>query len=229
MGAGGFEKLTLTAYKDDGFATLADVSPGSITVAINPASYSLTTGICFTDEAAAGSTGEAKSFNRGLGSTLSFDLVFDGTGAVGDAGGKSVDAQIEDFRTVTLEINGSIHRPNYVRLAWGTFGFNGQLQSLALDYTLFNPDGSALRAKAKAAFVGVEQNRKARLKQGLTSPDLTHVVTVGPGDTLPLMCDRIYGDSGYYLKVAEANGLTGFRSLPIGTVLVFPPLAGPQP
>jgi hypothetical protein len=228
MGAGGLEKLTLTAYADAGFVDKADVSPGSTTVTINPASYSLTAAICFTEEAAAGGTGKAKSFNRSLGSTLSFDLVFDGTGAAGDARGKSVDAQIADFRTVTLKINSTIHRPNYVRLAWGNFGFNGQLQSLALDYTLFNPDGSALRAKAKATFVGVEQSRKARIELGLTSPDLTHVVTVGPGDTLPLMCNRIYGDSGYYLKVAESNGLTGFRSLTIGTVLVFPPLAGPQ-
>jgi nucleoid-associated protein YgaU len=44
------------------------------------------------------------------------------------------------------------------------------------------------------------------------------------GDTLPLMCYRIYGDPKYYLQVAEANGLDNFRRLKPGTDIFFPPL-----
>jgi len=43
------------------------------------------------------------------------------------------------------------------------------------------------------------------------------------GDTLPAMCDRLYGDSKYYIAVAAANGLTSFRDIKPGTPLVFPP------
>jgi nucleoid-associated protein YgaU len=63
-----------------------------------------------------------------------------------------------------------------------------------------------------------------KLSADASSPDLSHVVQVRQGDTLPLLCHRIYGDSRYYLKVAQFNGLQQFRSLPPGLRLHFPPL-----
>jgi len=48
---------------------------------------------------------------------------------------------------------------------------------------------------------------------------------VRDGDTLPLLCHRIYGDPGYYLDVARHNQLTDFRQLRPGAKLHFPPLA----
>jgi nucleoid-associated protein YgaU len=62
-------------------------------------------------------------------------------------------------------------------------------------------------------------------KKAASSPDLTHLITVKAGDTLPLLCDRIYRDSGYYMEVARINGLSSFRNLQPGTTLKFPPLA----
>jgi nucleoid-associated protein YgaU len=56
------------------------------------------------------------------------------------------------------------------------------------------------------------------------SPDLTHVRRVKAGDTLPGLCDQIYGDPRLYLKVAAANGLDDFRRLVPGTKVFFPPL-----
>jgi nucleoid-associated protein YgaU len=44
------------------------------------------------------------------------------------------------------------------------------------------------------------------------------------GDTLPLLCARIYGDSSYYTDVARFNGLADVRSLRAGQRLHFPPL-----
>jgi len=57
-----------------------------------------------------------------------------------------------------------------------------------------------------------------------SSPDLTHVVEVKEGDTLPLLCYRVYKDCSYYPQVAKANNLTDFRHLKPGTKLSFPPL-----
>ena len=47
---------------------------------------------------------------------------------------------------------------------------------------------------------------------------------VRAGDTLPLMCYRIYGSAGYYLEVAAVNGIDNFRKLEPGSRVVFPPL-----
>jgi len=49
-------------------------------------------------------------------------------------------------------------------------------------------------------------------------------VQVRDGDTLPLLCERIYGDSRYYMAVARFNGLRQFRALTPGMALHFPPL-----
>jgi nucleoid-associated protein YgaU len=47
---------------------------------------------------------------------------------------------------------------------------------------------------------------------------------VKTGDTLPLMCYRIYGDTRYYLQVAAINGMGNFRKLIPGTEILFPPI-----
>jgi len=49
---------------------------------------------------------------------------------------------------------------------------------------------------------------------------------VAPGDSLPLMCYRIYGDSRYYIQIAKFNRLNDFRNLQPGTRISFPPLEG---
>ena len=46
---------------------------------------------------------------------------------------------------------------------------------------------------------------------------------VKKGDTLPLLCFLIYGDSRHYLEVARANKLVNFRNLTVGEELSFPP------
>ena len=56
------------------------------------------------------------------------------------------------------------------------------------------------------------------------SPNRTHVVRVRAGDTLPLLCQRIYGNPGYYLQVARFNHLVDFPQLKPGQILTFPPL-----
>ena len=66
--------------------------------------------------------------------------------------------------------------------------------------------------------------KEQELAANRSSPDLSHLVEVRDGDTLPLLCDRIYGDAAYYVDVARFNGLDNFRQLTPGVRLHFPPL-----
>jgi nucleoid-associated protein YgaU len=109
-------------------------------------------------------------------------------------------------------------------LVWGSWIFNGRLQSLAVQYTLFKPNGDPLRAKLTLTFTSSITEKEAELRADTQSPDLSHRVLVRDGDTLPLLCERIYGDPGYYIEVARFNGLVDFRRLEPGTRLHFPPL-----
>ncbi len=196
---------------------------------INPASYTYKKTIRYTDRQAQGSPGLSSEFNRVGKQEISMELVFDATGVIPPPAGQSTSANgvadaIAKFTALVASVNGTIHSPNYLVLGWAQLQFGCVLTSLSISYTLFMPDGTPLRAKAAVTFQSFASETELEQDANETSPDLTHLVTVTAGDTLPLLCHKIYGDSGYYLWIADQNKLTGFRNLPPGTQLVFPPL-----
>ena len=136
-----------------------------------------------------------------------------------------MDEQLTALRKVVYDYDGDDHQPRIVRVLWGSLKLFGRLTSIDVDYTLCGPDGLPLRAKVKLAFVRFMSAKEASLRANRSSPDLTHSILVRDGDTLPLLCHRIYGDCGYYPDVARYNGLVDLRRLEPGTVLRFPPLA----
>jgi hypothetical protein len=226
---GSLAKLEIEAYEDEAFLKRSADSANPMLVPINPETYTESLSVEFTEEQAAGGTGQSNSFNRDKGVSLSLTLLFDGTGAIPESRRRTVAEQIGDLRRLGLKINGRTHTPNFLQLTWGTMVFKGRMKSLRIEYTLFNPDGSPLRAKATADFIGFRDNLDGRAALNRSSPDLTHIVRVMPGDSLPLMCWRVYGDSRHYPEVARVNGLGSFRRLVVGSDLVFPPLTGSDP
>ncbi|MFN6944065.1 MAG: LysM peptidoglycan-binding domain-containing protein, partial [Cytophagaceae bacterium] len=122
------------------------------------------------------------------------------------------------------DYKGGQHQPPCIKLTWGTMDFKCKLKSMNINYTLFKPDGSPLRAKINLSFVGTMDKESEEKLKSTSSPDLSHIRTVYEGDTLPLMCQKIYGDSSMYLKVAQVNNLVNFRNLEPGTEILFPPI-----
>ena len=106
--------------------------------------------------------------------------------------------------------------------------FFARLKAMSLDYTLFKPSGEPLRVKVNLSFEGRMTKDKQKLLNEKSSPDLTHVIQVQAGDTLPLLCHRIYNDSSYYMQVARINKLVDFRNIEPGDELLFPPLKEPH-
>jgi hypothetical protein len=224
----GLEKMTIIAYDDYNFRGNGGKR---VKVLVNPDKYSHSYKICYSKIQAAGTMGEAQKFNRAPADTVNFELVFDGTGVIGNktlslipGNTPSVDKQIEDFWDVVFKFNPKMHSPNFVQLSWGSLVFNGRLSNLDINYTLFQPDGSPLRARATAAFVRYESAESMARKLKKKSPDLTHIIKVKEGDTLPSLCYQTYGDSSYYIQVAKKNNLTDFRNLVPDTNLIFPPV-----
>lgn len=224
------KKLEITAYADETFSRPAPVD--KLVVPINPDKYSRSINIDYDDTKGQGAAGGSPVFNRYALETIVFQLMFDATGVLPPPPAGVVSAtngvadQITALRRVTCDYDGKIHSPRFLKLVWGTLLFKCRLKSLDLTYTLFRPDGMPLRATATANFVGFVDESELQRKIKRSSPDLTHLVTVKPGDTLPLLCHRIYGRSEYYPQVADVNGLTGFRALRPGMQLMFPPLVG---
>ena len=227
-------KLTITAYTDSGFKTKATTAGNPFTVWINPASYTHSTRIDYNDRQAQGSSGPSPEFNRVATEDINFDLIFDATGVIPPPGGpssyiKGVADGIATLTALAVTMNGTIHSPNFLILSWAQLQFQCVLTSMNVNYTLFMPDGTPVRAKVAVAFQSYTSETQLAAEEGKESPDVTHMVTVTAGDTLPLLCHRIYGSSGFYLKVAKFNHLQSFRRIVPGTQLVFPPLSGSAP
>ena len=225
--SGTLEKMNIIAYRENDFSGQV----GEMSVYINPEKYSRTYTICYNETQAQGSSSGTPEFNRAKSDTVKFDLVFDGTGVVPSPlpgvvpfSGDGIAEQIDEFLHLVFTYNGNIHSPNYLELLWGTLVFQCRLTTLDITYTLFKPDGTPLRATAKAAFEEYTNPVQLALEENNSSPDLSHLLTVRAGDTLPLMCFGVYGSSIYYPQVARVNGLTDFRDLTVGDQLLFPPL-----
>lgn len=229
---GKLTKMTLVGFKDPEFRR---PTFNVYQALVNPESYALNYAVVYNQEQAPGASANSGSYVNTPPRRLEFEFLFDATGAL-EAGGLSparlsglgVWAQLEEFKRAVYYYEGSAHRPPYVRLQWGQLVFKCQLETLSVTCKLFRPDGTPIRAVAKAAFVETVPDHHRTALENALSADLTHVRTVQAGDTLPLLCYQIYDDATLYREVARVNQLLDFRRLRVGQQLFFPPLVAEE-
>ncbi|MGK6352102.1 CIS tube protein [Parapedobacter sp. DT-150] len=229
----GSEKLYIEAYEDSEYRERS--SGEKYTALINPASYSWSYKIKYTDEQAPGSIGARKDFVCIEPKQISFDLIFDGTGvvrkesvfdvALGVAAQKPqpVDEQLTNFRE-KFTYNGAKHQPYYLKIHWGTLIFQGVLREIDIQYKLFDDKGKPIRAVAKCTFAESLDEALQEAQRNNQSPDITHERLFGATDRIDRVANKIYGQGQYYTDVAAFNGLDGFRKINAGTKVYFPPL-----
>lgn len=217
--AGPLKKLTIEAHREPDYS---DGAAETFTAMFNPTSYTRKYELEYQEEQGAGTTGSPQVFGKIRPQDYTFELVFDGTGAVADE--KDVHKEVEHFLKVTGKHDGEIHRPFYLLLSWSTLTVKCVLKSADITYNLFKSNGDPLRAKVKAVFSENIEETLRVAQERKSSPDLTHVKQVQDQSTLPLMAHKIYRDSAYYFQLAKANKLRHFRNLETGTVLTFPPV-----
>lgn len=235
---GALKKLLITACDVDsstGNISLESGEENWFTVMMNPKGYDHTYSIKYSTKGAQGSTGSDAKYASTNPDKINFQIWVDGTGVVRDYSQKSKDetkrtqddvkTQLKKLNGVVYKYSGVDHEPRVVRLLWGSMIFYGRLESMKIEYKLFKPSGEPLRALVTLSFTGFVSKGEESKKAKRSSPDLTHVVEVKAGDTLPLLCNRIYSDCSYYLAVAEVNGINHIRDIKPGQKLYFPPLS----
>lgn len=221
------DKLIIEAFRKENFKD----SAGKMTVQFNPAKVSVSWGTSQKKrtffrynpelQKAVGGSYFSKKVNEFAPGTANFDLIFDNTLSTV---GQPVQNQINQLSKLCLVPDSEVHGTNYLILTWGKFNFRCQMTGLTVDYVLFMPDGTPLRAEVKCTFTEFRDALTKARAIGYRSPDMTRVVTVREGDTLPLLCWRHYGSERYYLQVARANNLTSPSRLHPGQRITFPPL-----
>lgn len=221
---GKLEKMTIQAYGDPKFSSKVGEP---FKVMINPEKYSRTFAIEFNEQQAMGTSGGGPAYSKSLPESIKLEFIFDGTGAIPPpAGGatKTVDKWLSEFKEVAFDYNGDIHSSNYLVISWGSLVFKCRLKQYSVDYTLFKEDGTPLRAKVSADFKEFTDPETAAKEGGANSPDLSHVHVFQAGDSLNLLCHKIYDDPTMYMEVARVNEIVNFRSISPGTHIYFPPI-----
>jgi len=218
--------MTIVAYSDEKFS--AKVSGGSYEVMLNPDKLQHNRGIQYNEETAVDSSAPSAKYNKTNSEKLSFELVIDCTGVV-DSKRVNLPDEIKKLSTVVYNYNGTIHRPNFIIVTWGTLVFQGVMSSFNLSYTFFKPDGTPLRAKASLEFTSYIDPATRSRKDNQKSPDMSHRIVISEGDSLPQISQKIYRSSNYYIQIAQANGLNKFRQLQAGSTVIVPPLVQSAP
>lgn len=221
MGAS-LELLKITGYTDEEFQNALGGKPYS--VMINPESIKWQRNIEYNEQQSPDSSSPSQRYKSTPCDQLSFDIVIDCTGVV-DSNRTEMAKEIEALEKIIFTYNGKIHRPNFVKIQWGkNITFKSVLKSFDTTYTLFKPDGSPLRAKLSLSFGKYVSASTVKKQDMEESPDVSHIVDVIEGETLPQLCGKIWSDQSYYIQAAKFNGLNKFRHLKGGSKLIFPPI-----
>ena len=119
---GQLAKLKIIAYTDERFEEA--VEDGEFLAQLNPEKVSFKYQIELEEQQAQGTSGAQPRFGKTKPEELTFQFLFDATGAVPLPDGASavsddgVEARISAFKRVVLQYNGEEHKPNNLKLIW---------------------------------------------------------------------------------------------------------------
>jgi hypothetical protein len=220
------DKLLISTCSVDAQGNIKVDNRKSFQFMLNPSAYDHSFEIGYNKKEAIGQSGSDVKFSGVKPEKLKFNTMLDGTGAVSkaDASPDEVKVQIKNLMDVVYKYDGDKHEPSHVRVLWGSQIFFGRLENIAIENTLFKPSGEPVRAKVELEFTGFMSKEEEGLRANRSSPDMSHLIEVKAGDTLPLLCYQVYRDSSYYLDIARVNNITDFRDIKPGSKLHFPPL-----
>ncbi len=223
------QKLVIRSFNDRNFSD--EKKDRLFSTPINPETFSQSFKVSADDKGGHGNQGNEVKYKSSPPEELKLDFILDGTKVMEGYGStnkelfsKPVHDQLEALKKCVYYVIPETHRPPFLTVFWGTeINFRCVLVSLDVNFTLFEPDGSPLRAKVSASFKAHKTREEIQAENKLSSPDLTHYRKITEGNRLDLMTFSIYNDSKYFLQVAKSNDLTNLRKLKTGNELYFPP------
>src|SRR5262245_60092949 len=197
---------------------------GSITVAFNPTTYSISKSLSWP---ASGGSNDRRTnaptlaFDGGGPRQLALELFFDSTEKPDPE--RDVRRQTDRIVKLTRILRHLDNpRPPICKIEWGgkseDFPFVGVVSSLEQNFLLFQATGQPVRATLKVTFLeflvlGDDQRK--------TDPELTTRV-VRRGDSLASIAAQVYDDPSAWRAIARANRIENPLAIVPGTKLTLP-------
>ncbi|WP_308910516.1 CIS tube protein [Pseudokordiimonas caeni] len=212
-------KLKIEAFSDKAMASA--ISGGTFTALVNPDTIKETISVCYNNQNAWRNNGTGRVFNHFKPQEFELNFFLDGTGALGidTLAADYVWNQVQLFRFVTTTRKDAASPPPYLKVSWGALFIHCQLERASVNYTVFDTDGTPLRANITAAMktFADETLKKAN------DPDGTKAIAAAAGSSLAKLAAAAYGSAGYAAALAKVNGLTSSRSVTSDKTLSAPP------
>jgi nucleoid-associated protein YgaU len=218
------EKLKIIVEKKG--AVLVFKKSSAICALFNPEKLVFNKSVNWKKQGAAQRDVPELQFTNAQPQTLKVDLIFDTY--------DTSDAVKEDVRTytkkllhiATVEKHGDKHRPPVCRLSWGATGvfFQGVLERLEQQFTLFMKDGTPVRAKTACTFKEWRTNYEDINRQNTQSSDIAKTRTIKLGETLSSIAAEEYRDPRLWRPLAAENDIDDPLDVRPGTVLLVPTL-----
>jgi hypothetical protein len=187
-------------------------------VLFNPEQYSIDKSNQFASQSIPGQESPVIQFVMGQSETLTVDLFFDTYTYYNGEDVRRYINKLSDF----LQIDPDLHAPPICCFQWGSVSFYGVIEKVSKKFTMFNNDGTPVRATANVSFKKYPDVKD--LNAIRHSPDKTKRKIVKLGDTLWRFAASEYGDPLKWRNIANANGITNPRRLVPGREIVIPPI-----
>lgn len=197
-------------------------SESEIYVSYNPPDFSLSKGAQIAEIAIPGLDSPLLQFIRGTNEKLTLKLFFDTT----DDGTDVREKTKKLYNLVKMDEH--THAVPRCRVSWGKSGeikgdksnFNGIVENINQNFTLFKPDGTPIRAEIEITF-----REYKTLEEQLQKPkSYTRTRVVQRGDTLSSIAAEEYKDPNEWRTLAEENKIYDPRRLTPGKIIEIPPL-----
>jgi nucleoid-associated protein YgaU len=200
---------------------------GKLEVLFNPTEYSIDRETTFAEVAVPGLESPIIQYVRGNGDRMTFELFLDVTDNLENGQlvtGQSVRELFVRPLERLLQQNPKLHAPPPVQLLWGSTVVmeSAVAMSLSVKYTLFDTEGLPVRATANLTLREHRSASEQLAELRLGSPDLTNVVIIREGDTLPLIAYREYGDATQWRPIGVENSINNPLALVPGETITVP-------
>lgn len=202
----------------------------TLTCLFNPNEYAISKANAWTVKPVVGASLPSPQFSGGHARELTLNLLFDADPSSGDV------TSATDALFAMMEVNSSLAsgrtnqaRPPSITFAWGTFtSFKAVCSRLNVQFTMFKPDGTPIRATAALTLIQVEkdprsgQGTPAAAQNPTTRAERMRVHIIRAGDSLQSIAYAHYGDPNRWRTIARENGIDDPLNLERGAELSVP-------